>query len=407
MIKNNTFYIFLFVFFLQFLFDQFVIIALPWVILEINNSARFIGGIFFLISIVKIITLLFSGFLIDKKTPNNIIKYVSLLGFIFSILFFYFLFSKNYNVYILLIFSASISILSALLAPARITILPKLVEPSNLQQANSFLIGAQQISLLIGPVVAGTIISSAYDTSTIFLIGSLFLLFSFLVISFFDGTKNTLNHRNIKSSSNINVSLKEAFNWIFKDKKLTILISYSASTTLLLSGLISIGLPYLIKNHLLLGAQALGLLLTSYGVGNIIGIIVSNIFQKKNISIGIVICIMDCFVGFVLIGIGLSNSIIITSILMGMVGFGGGLIQVTTITWIQKRIPDHLQGRVISIMTLVITLMSPLSILLVTLLISIKSITNVFLLIGILLFMFSLTILLFFNKELRSIVSKN
>src|SRR5262249_12143834 len=46
------------------------------------------------------------------------------------------------------------------------------------------------------------------------------------------------------------------------------------------------------------------------------------------------------------------------------VGAGSGFVQVGLYTWIQHRIPSNLLGRVISIMTLVITAIAPISALL-------------------------------------------
>ncbi len=130
----------------------------------------------------------------------------------------------------------------------------------------------------------------------------------------------------------------------------------------MLRGPFSVGVPAFADAFLTEGAAGFGTILSALGVGAIIGTVIAGSTRlPPSNRIGILL-LLD-FVGF---GVVLATMmwvrelwIIATMVLVG--GILDGYIIVFIITWVQKRIPTHLMGRVMSVVMFFSQGMFPIS----------------------------------------------
>src|SRR5512133_1343876 len=140
--------------------DAFSLIALPWFVLQVTDSATATAGILLSLQLPAILTSMAIGSLIDRFQPRAIITIDNglrtlIIGTIpilhwFGLLELWLLFLLTF--------------LAGMLAPATEvgsrSVLPDLVEDKDLEAANMLWSFSSNLSLVIGPAVAGLLVAS-------------------------------------------------------------------------------------------------------------------------------------------------------------------------------------------------------------------------------------------------------
>jgi len=101
------------------------------------------------------------------------------------------------------------------------------------------------------------------------------------------------------------------------------------------------------------------------------------------------------------LGMGFIHSLALGMGLMVVVGIGAGYVQVGLFTWIQRRIPTALHGRVLSILMLILITVAPLSALIAGYLIRHLTPSQLFIYSGVALSLFAMLMLL--HPKLRQL----
>jgi MFS family permease len=192
-----------------------------------------------------------------------------------------------------------------------------------------------------------------------------------------------------------------AAKWLWSDRVLRTLISYWAVVTLLLAGPVQVGLPLWVDRQLGGGASAFGILIAANGLGQLVGIVCSGLRARKVANLGVAVCLIDGLAGMAVLGMGFTHVLEAGLALMLAVGVGAGYVQVGLFTWIQRRIPTELHGRVLSILMLILITIAPLSALIAGYLILYVTPSQLFIYSGMLLSLFAMLMLL--HPDLRKL----
>ncbi len=135
--------------------DAFTLIALPWFVLQVTNSGTATAGILLTLQLPAILTSMVIGSLIDRFQPRTIITIDNglrtlIIGLI-PILYWFDLL----ELWLLFL----LTFLAGMLVPATEvgsrSVLPDLVEDKDLEAANMLWSFSLNLSLVIGPAVAG------------------------------------------------------------------------------------------------------------------------------------------------------------------------------------------------------------------------------------------------------------
>jgi MFS family permease len=227
------------------------------------------------------------------------------------------------------------------LHPALSALIPELVPADILQAGNALRGTSRQIALLGGPVAGGLLVAVGgpplafgADAATFFA--------SFVALAFAASPK-----REPPAPAPLLRQVRDGLAYTFSVPWLWIFIF---AWTLVLFGQVgplNVGLPIFVRDVLHGDAQLFGLVLAAVGIGEVVtGLALA---QLKVRRLGIGICVFGVAGGLALAGVGLWPEIGPTLVFVAIFGAQFVGVGVLWTTALQKHVPQHLLGRVLSI----------------------------------------------------------
>lgn len=361
------------------------------ILFKTDSSLKF-SYVVILSSVCSIIFSPFSGVIIDKYNK----KIVMILSQVISILSLLLYLIYYLNIKEISVISISILIIFLNLSDSIFStgILSSAVYIVNNEEELSKYNGLQQtidsLCSLLGPIIAGILFSIAsIDTFIIFEIAmEIIAILFFLNINF---RKNAIIEQDNEVENNKNsYSILNSVKYMLKKSKLSSLILGMFLMNFLLSAL-TIGLPVIMNEYFDKNTTALGIIQSSIPLGMIISGIVF-VYIKINPSNLKITIISWLFCSILLIFIGLDlllfrNNIFIFSVFLIIVNLFLGISltagKIPILTYSQKTINPHYQGRVFSILDVLIQVSIPLGILIYGFLFEFFNAINIFITTGI------------------------
>ena len=139
--------------------DQFYIIALPWLVLQLTGSGVAVGAVLALAGIPRAVFMLFGGVLTDRFSPRLVMLISNAARFVLVSLLALLVLTGAIQLWMLYLFALAFGFADAFFFPASTTIVPQVVERKDLAAGNSLINGMAQASVFLGPLVAGLAIS--------------------------------------------------------------------------------------------------------------------------------------------------------------------------------------------------------------------------------------------------------
>ncbi|PKF29790.1 hypothetical protein CW697_06005 [Macrococcoides caseolyticum] len=361
------------------------------ILFKTDSSLKF-SYVVILSSVCSIIFSPFSGVIIDKYNK----KIVMILSQVISILSLLLYLIYYLNIKEISVISISILIIFLNLSDSIFStgILSSAVYIVNNEEELSKYNGLQQtidsLCSLLGPIIAGILFSIAsIDIFIIFEIAmEIIAVLFFLNINF---RKNAIIEQDNEVENNKNsYSILNSVKYMLKKSKLSSLILGMFLMNFLLSAL-TIGLPVIMNEYFEKNTTALGIIQSSIPLGMIISGIVF-VYIKINPSNLKITIISWLFCSILLLFIGLDlllfrNNIFIFSVFLIIVNLFLGISltagKIPILTYSQKTINPHYQGRVFSILDVLIQVSIPLGILIYGFLFEFFNAINIFITTGI------------------------
>lgn len=361
------------------------------ILFKTDSSLKF-SYVVILSSVCSIIFSPFSGVIIDKYNK----KIVMILSQVISILSLLLYLIYYLNIKEISVISISILIIFLNLSDSIFStgILSSAVYIVNNEEELSKYNGLQQtidsLCSLLGPIIAGILFSIAsIDTFIIFEIAmEIIAILFFLNINF---RKNAIIEQDNEVENNKNsYSILNSVKYMLKKSKLSSLILGMFLMNFLLSAL-TIGLPVIMNEYFEKNTTALGIIQSSIPLGMIIsGIVFVYIkINPNNLKITIISWLF-CSILLIFIGLDLllfRNNIFIFSVFLIIVNLFLGISltagKIPILTYSQKTINPHYQGRVFSILDVLIQVSIPLGILIYGFLFEFFNAINIFITTGI------------------------
>lgn len=361
------------------------------ILFKTDSSLKF-SYVVILSSVCSIIFSPFSGVIIDKYNK----KIVMILSQVISILSLLLYLIYYLNIEEISVISISILIIFLNLSDSIFStgILSSAVYIVNNEEELSKYNGLQQsidsLCSLLGPIIAGILFSIAsIDIFIIFEIAmEIIAVLFFLNINF---RKNAIIEQDNEVENNKNsYSILNSVKYMLKKSKLSSLILGMFLMNFLLSAL-TIGLPVIMNEYFEKNTTALGIIQSSIPLGMIIsGIVFVYIkINPNNLKITIISWLF-CSILLIFIGLDLllfRNNIFIFSVFLIIVNLFLGISltagKIPILTYSQKTINPHYQGRVFSILDVLIQVSIPLGILIYGFLFEFFNAINIFITTGI------------------------
>ncbi len=342
--------------------DQFYLIALPWLVLQLTGSAFALGTIMALASIPRAVFMLVGGAFVDRHSPRAIMLASNFARLVLVALMSALVLTHQIQIGMLYGFALAFGLADAFYYPAQSAIVPQVLPADQLQAGNTYVQGTAQLSVFLGPALAGGLIAlqdraataaGVPDTQGIgiaFAIDALSFVASLasLILMRVPGVA-----RQAAQSQNVVEAIKEGFAHVWGQRVLRVLFLLIVAINFLVMGPVTVGIPVLADVRLVAprGAAAFGIIMSAFGGGALLGIVLSGVLpspQPERLGTTLMLVISSLGIGVMLMPLFASTAVVAV-IALGM-GAAAGYQRLVMLTWIQKRIPPALMGRVMSLL---------------------------------------------------------
>ncbi len=324
-----------------------------WLVLELTNSSFLLGLVSAIGSLPVLFLSIFAGVVADKVRKRNliIVTQTSLTILAFSIgIITYMGIVKFWHI---LVIVALFGVANAFDMPARQAFVVELVDKESLMNAialNSSIFNGARI---IGPAIAGVMVSSI-GVAGCFILNAISFIPVIVGLSLIDGEFR------VDSSSNDSVieSLKGGFLYLKENPNIFFIIIMVAINSVFGMPYITL-MPVFARDVFKVGAQGLGFLMSATGVGALIGaLFIASIGRYKYKGRLLITGIIGFSIFLLLFTITRSFTVAIWMLVF--TGFCMIVFTSTANTTVQTYTQDDMRGRVMSFYTTFFTGMAPL-----------------------------------------------
>jgi hypothetical protein len=339
---------------LSLLGDQFYIVALPWVVLQLTGSAVAMGMVSMCSGIPRAVLMLMGGAVADRMSPRRLMIITAtaralLVGGIGGLLW-----AGHLAIWHMYLLATGFGIADAFAMPSAPAMMRSMVEPQQLPAANSVWQSTALLASVTAPSPAGLIMKSL-GAAWAFLLDAfsfLFLIAALWKLPDFSALKPGAPKPGVLKS------IKEGLSYVASDRPLRALVLIAAVLNLFLSGPLSIGLAYMAKRRFS-SPVSFGIWISSVAAGTLLGMVLAGAIRLKRRGLAMVagtsvLGLLTSLAGFIP---GLAP----VAALLAVMGCFSGFINIQIQAWFQQRVDRAVLGRVASVMMLSAFGLMPLS----------------------------------------------
>lgn len=351
---NRTFKLLIFAGIFAVLGFSMFLTTTTWYAVTGMESPGALGLILIAITVPRILMMAFGGVLADKYKKTTIMFSTNLFQGIILLTLFSLLFTDNLNLLWLLILSALFGTLDAFFGPASSSMIPKTVERNELQQANAYFQGVDQLAFVGGPIIAGIVmqvgsIELSYLIATILVFLSAIFVFPPLIKE--NAVEDTGGATSIQN-------FKEGFSYIRKNRFLSVGICVLITMNFFVFGALHVAIPIIVELFnggpinlsILESAQMIGMLLSTI------------ILSFVNVSKKGLVSVLGLF-GSIIAAIFFSqiSDLTVLTVIVFFIGFTMSFVYIPFFTAAQEQTDNRLMGRVMSIIFLAMNGFDPIA----------------------------------------------
>ena len=347
--------------------DQFNMIAMAWLVLQMTGDPLALGAVMALAGIPRAVFTLIGGAITDRISPRRVMLISDFIRLFLSALLAAQILTGTLQIWMIYVYSLVTGIFSGVFEPAAMSITPRIVPSEDLQTGNSLMQGSMQLIGFIGPAAAGTMIAMFPNERVGIGLAIAFdaLTFAVSVVTLWlmnsGGEVVTAAPKNGEVVS-VFQSIREGIAFMFRDPVLRTVFILIAVANFAFGGPVIVGVPYLADTRFPEGAAAYGLIISGFAGGNLLGVILSGVLPKLSKWLFKILMI----VMFVLFGVGLGalvwiNHTGVAVVDMFILGVLNGYISILLITGLQRNSPKEMLGRLMSMIVLANLGLVPLS----------------------------------------------
>jgi len=338
--------------------DQFYLVALPWLVLQLTASPLAVGTTLMTAAIPRAALMLLGGAVTDRAAPRSILLLsnaaravlVGALGWLVWLGV-----AHTWHLYALVFL---FGVADAFSFPAFTAFVPRIVDRDRLAAANGLLQGTAHLTMLVGPALAGILIAVA-STVPAFEIdaGSFVAAFALLVLVRATGRGDGAG--GVPTRGGLLRDIAEGLNYGWRDPATRAFLLMIAAVNLSFAGPFAVGLATLAARRFG-GAVAYGTMMSAVGGGALAGSILSGSIRTAARQ-GLQLAVVTMLFGAGMAVVGLAPGLAVASVLTGLLGVCAGFTNVRMVAWLQGRTPPMVLGRVMSLVMFASLGLQPIS----------------------------------------------
>jgi MFS family permease len=317
--------------------DAFTLIALPWFVLQVTDSGIATAGILLCLQLPAILTSMAIGSLVDRFQPRAIITIDNglrtlIIGLI-PILYWFGLL----ELWMLFLLTFFAGVLVPAMEVGSRSVLPDLVEDKDLDATNMLWSFSLNLSLIIGPAVAGVLIASFGGPSVLLIDAATFAVMA-LVATTIPNVERSRPPMQAPLSEKC--GLRQL--WDMKVVRYTTLLSLVFFFSY---GPLEAAMPAYSDAILQADARGYGLLWSALAVGALIGTLSSTTLSQR-LRLGVVLPLIAFLWGASLLPMAFTNHLWLACSLLFLGGLMWGPYTPMETTLLQRNVPKAQLGRV-------------------------------------------------------------
>lgn len=351
--------------------DQFTLVALPWLVLKLTGDPGALGLVLATMAVPRAVFMLIGGAVVDHFSARAVLLLARGANAVMVAVLAAMVLTGTISMPWVYALALGIGLATAFAYPASTALLPSVIDPRELQQANGSMMGMRQLSLFIGPALAGVVIGTGAHAPTAgsALADARGLGWAFAIdAASFCASLLSLALIRVPAAEpgpvqhGVFGKLLGGLRSIAADPPLRAFMFYAAVVSVFVGGPTQVGLPVLADMRLDHGATSLGIVMAASGGGMLLGGLASGAVAKLvRGHLGAMILCFDACIGLALVALAGVHSTVLAALLLGLTGLFGGIAQITLVSWIQRRVPRELLGRTMSVLMFTFLGLGPLS----------------------------------------------
>jgi predicted MFS family arabinose efflux permease len=348
--------------------DQFYMIALPWLVLLLTGNALAVGTVMAMAGIPRALFMLVGGALTDRFTPRKLMISSNLVRMVLTGLLAALVAMNLIQLWMLYALALFFGLADAFFFPAQSAIVPELVGKDQLQQGNAVIQGTATLSLIVGPILAGAVISWLDGGATHSILG-IALAFGLDSLSFIASITmlsmmriENASARTERAEGGVFASIREGLLYVWNDATLKIVFPIVMGLNILINGPFAVGIPVVARTRFPEGVAAFGLIMSLFGSGALLGIGLAGVLPKPSKKLlGTISLSVISVMGIGLAAIGLAPTMYIAATSALVMGIANGYANIMLITWLQQKVVPEMTGRIMSLVMFAAIGLNPVS----------------------------------------------
>lgn len=322
------------------------VVAQNWLVLSLTNSAFLLGLVNFIGNSPMLVLSIFGGVVADRNSRKTVLLITQNAQAVLMLLMAALSFFNIINIWMVVAIALGIGIVQAFNSPAYQTIMLDLVKKEDIMNAialNSFQFNLTRV---IGPGIAGVLVTLVGVAVCFFLNG-----LSFLAVVVALLMVRLPRPAQVVEKRPVWQEIRESLGYLRRNSALTGLLLIASLFSFFITPYLTL-LPVFVQQVFKSGPEDYGILLSAVGVGALVGaLVVANISGRLRRRSRFMNWGMVMLVGS-LLGFSLSTNLVLSMVMLAFAG--GSLVSVNTTlnTIVQSSVPDQLRGRILSIWTL-------------------------------------------------------
>lgn len=349
--------------------DHFYLVAMPWLALELTGSGLVAGTVLAVASLPRALFLLIGGAATDRYSAKRLLVAANGVQGVLMVLLGVAALLSFTPLWLLYAMSFLTGLVDAFGVPAFSSVLPRVVPSDKLESGNVALQGANMASGVIGPAAAGAVIAAATVTSAKISSTGLGAAFLINAVSFFIGVFLFWQMKPApvpaepgEAPPSLVRSLADLKAYIGGDQRLKSLLALMALLGLFLTGTIRVGFPLLAKRQFAGNVQAFGNMNSAFFAGLLGGMIALRLLPRPSPRwSGLLVLGLFAVVPAGLVLLGLQHSYPATLLVVVGMGAAFGYVLIMVVSWLQRRTPPRLLGRMMAVVSFTGAGLAPLS----------------------------------------------
>lgn len=333
-------------------------VALAWLVLQETGSVTALASVLLAQAIPRGLLMLFGGAITDRLSPRTVMLWSHVVRGVAVAAVGTLAWTGSIQMWQLYSLAVVTGVAAAFFGPASESVLPYLLPAEHLPRGNALQGAAEQTAMIGGPLLGGLLTAWLGPAVAIELNALTFFIAAVTVRA---APRGVVTHQEALSVSGVVKEIGEGLRVARQSHDVRIVLLIVGASALSYSGLFAVGLPALARSFSA-NAVALGVLISAWGVGQLLGTISAAVTGLPR-RWGLLIIGMTVVEATAFALLGVSPNVFTAAAILVVVGFGVAYSSdVALPTFIQTRTPRQFLGRISSLIGLPRVVLEPVSI---------------------------------------------